>query len=146
MSSSLHFFLFFSLFLSLFLKLDQILRTREIQWDEYVKRVLELPEIGSIVNTEGICIDGGNVHYLKYWKKMCPVTFIFAFTIVTEFSHSPYSKTILLTSSSPSRSPWAPPPSNNRSPYHHQIYYHQHFYHHHHGNNNSRDSHHHNHF
>ncbi|XP_071851880.1 fibroblast growth factor receptor 3-like isoform X2 [Apostichopus japonicus] len=44
---------------------DQILRTREIQWDEYVKRVLELPEIGSIVNTEGICIDGAKLYLIQ---------------------------------------------------------------------------------
>lgn len=44
---------------------EHILRTREIQWDVYVKRILELPKSNSLTNTEGICIDGAQLYLVQ---------------------------------------------------------------------------------
>ncbi|KAJ8042701.1 Tyrosine-protein kinase BTK [Holothuria leucospilota] len=43
---------------------DQILQSQEIHWDEYVKRVLDLPSNKNLVSVVGICIDTVNLYLL----------------------------------------------------------------------------------
>lgn len=42
---------------------DLVLKKKDIHWDSFVKRALDLPDVENLTKVEGICIDRGSENY-----------------------------------------------------------------------------------